>query len=223
MEYTYIDLSHRIEDGMTTYKGLPAASICDFWSREESAKNYESGTSFHIGKIEMVGNTGTYLDTPFHRYTDGKDLAEITVEQLVDLEGVLISIPYTQGPEISENVFKNYNVQNKAILIHTGWDHFWRTETYSKGHPYLTESAAQFLTDQKVKLVGIDSYNIDDTKGNRRPVHTILLKKEVFIVEHMCGLDQLFGKEFYFSALPPKIALMGSFPVRAYAKVVLGH
>ncbi|MFC2125450.1 cyclase family protein [Bacteroidota bacterium] len=219
MEYQYIDLSHNIEDGMITYDGLPPSGICDFWSREESAKRYISGTSFHIGKIEMVGNTGTYIDTPFHRYEEGKDLSETTVDQLVDIKGVLISVPHQQGIEINESVFKEYNLKEKAVLIHTGWDRFWRTDTYFRDHPYLTESAAQYLEEQQVKLVGIDSYNIDDTKGNRRPVHSILLKNKIFIVEHLCSLNRISDEEFDFSALPLKIKGMGSFSVRAYARI----
>jgi kynurenine formamidase len=215
----YIDLSHTIEDGLVTYKGLPAPHICDYLSREDSRQYYEEGTSFQIGKIEMVSNTGTYLDCPFHRYEHGKDLSEMGLHSLVDLEGVCISIPYTETLEISASHLATYELRGRAALIHTGWDEHWNTERYYENHPYLTASAAEYLRDQDVKLVGIDSHNIDDTRGRARPAHTILLGEDILIVEHLCNLRALPAKGFTFSAIPPKIKGMGTFPVRALAKI----
>ena len=213
----YIDLSHTIEDGLITYKGLPAPIICDYLSREDSRKFYEPGTEFQIGKIEMVSNTGTYLDTPFHRYADGKDLSEITLEALVDLEGVIVRVPHTEKLAITEMEFTNLDVAGKAVLVETGWSEFWNTERYFEGHPFLTEDAARYLVEAGAKLVGIDSHNIDDTSGNRRPVHTTLLGAEVLIVEHLCDLNKVPDGEFLFTVLPPKFRGVGTFPVRAIA------
>jgi kynurenine formamidase len=219
MPRRYIDLSHTIEDGLITYKGLPAPIICDYLSREDSRKFYEPGTEFQIGKIEMVSNTGTYIDTPFHRYSDGKDLSEISLEALVDLEGVVVRVPQTERLEITENDFGNIDVAGKAVLVSTGWSEFWNTARYFEGHPFLTEGAAGFLAQAGAKLVGIDSHNIDDTRGNRRPVHTTLLAAGILIVEHLCNLDGIPDSEFSFTALPPKFRGVGTFPVRAMAAV----
>ena len=214
-----IDLSHTIEDGLITYKGLPAPVICDYLSREQSRNVYEEGTEFQIGKIEMVANTGTYIDCPFHRYEHGKDFAALPAQLFTDIEGITISVPYHQQKAIGASYFTNRKLKNKAVLVHTGWSEHWRTDTYFENHPYLTEEAALFLRDRGVRLVGIDSHNIDDTAKKSRPVHSVLLADEIFIVEHLCNLDQIPSSGFSFTALPPKLKGMGTFPVRAIAKV----
>ncbi|TAE33892.1 MAG: cyclase family protein [Cytophagales bacterium] len=218
--YHLIDLSHVIEEGLVTYKGLPAPVICDYLSREESKKFYEEGTEFQIGKIEMVTNTGTYIDSPFHRFAHGKDLSQLTLERFVDLDALVISVPYTTTLIITEEHLKPYSVTDKAVLVHTGWAAHWNTPTYYENHPYLTEGAAVYLKDNGALLVGIDSHNIDNTTGKARPVHTTLLGAEILIVEHLCGLENLPLSGFLFSAVPPKFKGVGTFPVRAMAKVI---
>jgi kynurenine formamidase len=216
----FVDLSHTIEDGLVTYKGLPAPIICDYLSREDSKRFYEPGTEFQIGKIEMVANTGTYLDCPFHRYEKGKDLSEIGLEAFTDLDAVVIRVPFSDGLAVTADHLLNHELRNRAVLIHTGWgDKHWNTEAYYEDHPYLTEGAAEYLKDCAVKLVGIDSHNIDNTKGRSRPVHTILLGAEILIVEHLCNLYLLPAEGFTFSAIPPKFKGVGTFPVRAMAKI----
>ena len=216
---TLIDLSHTIENGLITYKGLPAPVICDYLSRENSRKLYAEGTEFQIGKIEMVTNTGTYLDCPFHRYADGPDLSQVGLEAFTDLEGIMIHVPHTESLAITLNHVRDYAVKDRAVLLHTGWDAHWNTEAYYTHHPYVTAEAATYLRDAGAKLVGIDSHNIDDTTGNERPVHTILLGANCLIVEHLCNLSALPGSGFTFSAIPPKIKGVGTFPVRAMARV----
>lgn len=219
MARSYIDLSHTIEDGLVTYRGLPAPVICDYLSREESRKFYEPGTEFQIGRIEMVSNTGTYMDTPFHRYADGDDLSAIGLDRLIDLDGVIVRVPYAEKLAITEEDFAGLDVKGKAVLVHTGWSEFWNTEEYYNRHPFLTEQAAVFLRDAGVSLVGIDSHNIDDSSGNRRPVHSVLLGAGVLIVEHMRGLGDVPASGFAFTAVPPKFKGVGTFPVRAFAAV----
>lgn len=215
----FIDLSHTIDNGLVTYKGLPAPVICDYLSREESKKFYEEGTSFQIGKIEMVTNTGTYIDCPFHRYEDGKDLSEILLENIAELPAMVIKVPFTETLAIDKKYFEGRAPKGCAVLVHTGWDVHWNTELYYNNHPYLTKEAADYLVDCGVKLVGIDSHNIDDTRGNSRPVHSTLLGAGILIVEHMTNLSALPQKDALFSAVPPKFKGAGTFPVRAFAKV----
>ena len=215
-----IDLSHTIEHGLVTYKGLPAPIVCDYLSRENSRQFYEEGTEFQIGKIEMVTNTGTYIDCPFHRFENGKDLSEIGLECFTDLEAIVITVPFSATLAITEEHLKNYEIRNRAVLIHTGWDSNWNTEKYYENHPYLTEGAAVYLRDCNVKLVGIDSHNIDNTSAKSRPVHTTLLAAEILIVEHLCNLYLLPEDGFTFSAIPPKFKGVGTFPVRAMAKLI---
>lgn len=212
----HVDLSHTIEHGMITYKGLPAPLICDFLSREASRARYAPGTEFHIGRIDMVANTGTYIDSPFHRFADGKDLSELPLDSLAGLEGLLVQVPGGRRA-IDRDLFKGVSLANKAVLVQTNWDRHWRTDAYFEGYPFLTEQAAQFLCEGGVKLVGIDSYNIDDTADLRRPVHTILLGHNIPIVEHMTGLAKLPPEGFEFFAVPPKVRAFGTFPVRAFA------
>ncbi len=216
MTQKLVDLSHEVEHGMITYKGLPAPIICDFLSREDSKKNYAEGTQFQIGKIEMVANTGTYVDSPFHRFADGIDLSELPLESLADLEGVVIHAQ-GYGRAIPASVFDGVGVAGKAVLIHTGWSRHWRTDQYFEGHPFLTKEAAQYLADSGVAFVGIDTYNIDDTSDGSRPAHTILLGNRIPICEHMCGLENLPDQGFRFHAVPVKVKAFGTFPVRAYA------
>lgn len=211
-----IDLSHEVENGMITYKGLPAPIICDFLSREDSRKNYTEGTQFQIGKIEMVANTGTYVDSPFHRFADGMDLAELPLESLADLEGLVVHIQ-EHGRPIPAGAFDGVDLSGKALLIHTGWSRHWRTDQYFEDHPFLPREAAQYLADASVAFVGIDTYNIDDTADGTRPAHTILLGNRIPICEHMCGLESLPESGFRFHAAPVKVKAFGTFPVRAYA------
>ncbi|MCU1268482.1 MAG: cyclase [Acidobacteria bacterium] len=240
---TLIDLSHTIEDGMITYKGLPPPVISDYLSRAASRGRYEAGTEFQIGRIEMVANTGTYLDSPFHRYPDGRDLAALELESIANLEGLVVrhvgvaererelaqfkesalwsmDSPARSERSITPDDFAHVDVKGKAVLFHTGWDMRWRTEAYADGsHPFLTAAAAEYLASAGVALVGIDSFNIDDTAGGGRPVHSILLAKGIPIVEHLCGLRELPNEGFRFFAVPPRIKEFGSFPVRAFALV----
>lgn len=214
-----IDLSHVIEEGMTTYKGLPGPHICDFWTREASAANYDDGATFQIGRIDMIANTGTYVDSPFHRYADGKDLSELPLESLAYLEGIVVQRPFESGLAIDANAFEDLDVRGKAVLVATGWDRHWRTDAYFADHPFLTEAAAQRLVEGGAAFVGIDSHNIDDTRVRARPVHTLLLGANIPIGEHLAGLGQLPQRGFRFSAVPPKIKGMGTFPVRAFAVI----
>ena len=219
-EKRIVDLSHVIEHGMTTYKGLPGPQICDFWEREGTAGNYDDGSTFQVGRIDMVANTGTYVDAPFHRYADGGDLADLPLPSLADLPGIVVRRPWENEIVVDVVAFNGREVAGRAVLIHTGWDRHWRTDRYGEGHPFVTADAADWLIENGALLVGIDSNNIDDTRGRSRPVHTKLLGAGVVICEHMTGLGQLPDEGFRFSAVPPKVRGMGSFPVRAYA--VLG-
>jgi len=217
--FELVDLSHTVEHGMITYKGLPAPVITDHMSREDSRKNYAAGTQFHIGKIEMVANTGTYLDSPFHRYEDGRDLSQLDLTSLANLEGIVIS--NNDQRVVGKEYFDGCDVQGKAVLVRTGWDKHWRSDEYWSGkHPFLTKDAAEVLAECGAALVGIDSYNIDDTNDNSRPVHSVLLANNIPIVEHMCHLDKVPAEGFRFFAVPVKVKDFGTFPVRAFALVV---
>jgi len=211
-----VDLSHVIEAGMTTYKGLPGPHICDYWTREHSAGFYENGETFQIGRIDMVANTGTYLDAPFHRYAEGDDLAALDLDRLAALPGMVVR---SDSLAVDVAALAGRDVAGRAVLVHTGWDRHWRTEAYFEGHPFVTEAAARFLVERGARLVGIDSHNIDDTSARSRPVHTVLLGAGILICEHMTNLGALPQDGFAFTAVPPKIAGMGTFPVRAFAQI----
>lgn len=213
-----IDLSHTIKNGLVTYKGLPAPIICDYLSRKASKAHYSEGTSFHIGKIEMVANTGTYIDSPFHRFEDGEDLSELELEKVASLTGIKITVPEATEV-IGVDFFCDLDLAGKAVLVETGWSRHWNTEQYFEGHPHLTEDAAVYLRESGATLVGIDSLNIDNTCGDKRPVHSILLGADIPIVEHLCQLQQVPQRDFKFFAIPVKVKGLGSFPVRAFAEL----
>ncbi|HKV38243.1 MAG TPA: cyclase family protein [Blastocatellia bacterium] len=219
-----IDLSHTIADGTVTYPGLPAPRISDYLSREDSRTHYTSGTEFQIGKLDMVGNTGTYLDSPFHRYGDGKDLSQLPLSRLANLDGVLVRATSRQGRAITEASFQELEARGidlggKAVMVQTGWSSHWGTEAYFEQNPFLTGGAAAFLCEKGAVLVGIDSLNIDDTGDGTRPVHSILLKHGITVLEHLTGLESLPDSGFKLFAVPPKVAGFGTFPVRAFALV----
>jgi kynurenine formamidase len=215
-----IDLSHDIEHGMVTYRGLPAPAISDWLSREASSTRYAAGTTFQIGKIDLLANTGTYIDAPFHRYDGGSDVADYRLEAVADLPGVVVRATGRRARAIDASRFAGLETKGKAVLVHTGWDVHWRTDTYAAGeHPFLTRDAAEHLVKAGAALVGIDSLNIDDDKDGTRPAHTILLGGGVAIVEHMTNLAALPDAGFTFFAVPPKVKGMGSFPVRAFASI----
>lgn len=209
-----IDLSHIIEDGLVTYPGLPAPHICDYLSREASRQHYAEGTEFQIARIELVANTGTYVDAPFHRYADGVDIAALALDRLADLPGIVLR---TDHPAIEADHFRNLDVRGKAVLVETGWDRHWATPAYLSGHPFLTREAAQYLVEQGAALVGIDSLNIDDITDPARPVHSLLLGAGIPIAEHLCNLKALPEQGFRFFAVPPRFRGVGTFPVRAFA------
>lgn len=215
---SFVDLSHTIEHGLITYKGLPAPIVCDYLSREQSRNVYAPGTEFQIGKIEMVTNTGTYIDCPFHRYADGKDTAQVELHNLANIPGIVIRATQRSTRAIDKTYFINKELRGRAVLVDTGWDSHWNSDQYFEGHPYLTEDAATYLRNCGVKLVGIDSVNIDNTEGKDRPVHSILLAAETLIVEHLCNLQSLPDENFTFTAVPPKFHGVGTFPVRAFAQ-----
>jgi arylformamidase len=208
-----------VEHGLITYRGLPAPLICDYLSREESRSHYSGGTEFQIGKIEMVANTGTYLDSPFHRYAGGKDLSELELATVAGLEGRVIRAVGRDRRAITSADFADLDLKGTAVLVHTGWAGHWRTDQYFEGHPFLTADAATHLAAAGAVLVGIDSYNIDDTEDGTRPAHSILLGAGIPIVEHLCGLERLPGHGFRFFAVPVKVKGFGTFPVRAFAMV----
>lgn len=216
-ERRFVDLSHTVESGMITYRGLPAPAICDFLSREDSRALYDDDAEFHIGRIDMVANTGTYIDAPFHRFVDGADVAGLTLSAIADVPGLVIRAAGSRAIDVS--AISHADVSGCAVLVHTGWAEHWRSDEYFDAHPHLTGAAAEYLRDSGAVLVGIDAVNIDDTTGRARPVHTTLLAAGIPIVEHLRGLELLPDSGFRFSAVPVKVRGLGSFPVRAFAKL----
>ncbi len=214
-----IDVSHEIEAGMVTYPGLPAPVVSDYLSREASRAHYTAGTTFQIGRVEMVANTGTYIDAPFHRFADGIDLAGLSLERLADVEGVLVDATERGGRAIDVDRFAGLDLRDRAVLVHTGWDAHWRTPQYGEDAPFVTGHAAELLVEAAPALVGIDSVNLDDMQDGARPAHTLLLGAGIPIVEHLCNLDELPSSGFRFHCAPVKFRGVGTFPVRAYALV----
>ena len=215
-----VDLSHTIRAGLITYPGLPAPQIVPHLTRENSRAVYSPGTEFEMDLITMIGNTGTYLDSPFHRYANGADLAALSLPSLVGLRAEVLHVADSTTRDIGAEVFLDRSIEGAAVLLHTGWGRHFGTPSYAVGAPYLSESGAQYLADQGATLVGIDSLNIDDTEsGGSRPAHSILLAAGIHVVEHLTNLGELPARGSRFTAVPPKIEGFGTFPVRAFATV----
>ena len=214
-----VDLSHEIEHGMLTYPGLPAPVISDWLARSASTARYAPGTTFQMGKIEMLANTGTYIDAPFHRYEGGADIAGYPLEAVAAVPGLVVRAIQREGRALDVDLFRGGDVRGSAVLVHTGWDVHWRTDRYGTGHPFITRAAAELLVAAGAALVGIDSLNIDDAADGTRPAHTLLLGAGIPIVEHLCHLGDLPDQGFQFFAVPPRVRGIGSFPVRAFALI----
>jgi kynurenine formamidase len=214
-----IDVSHDVEAGMITYPGLPAPVVSDYLSREASRGKYAEGTTFQIGRVEMIANTGTYIDAPFHRFDGGIDLSGLPLERLADVEGLVIDATRREGAAINEGYFQGLDMRGRAVLIRAGWDAHWRTPQYGEGAPFVTRGAAELLVEAAPALVGIDSVNIDDVGDGSRPAHTLLLGAGIPIVEHLCNLHELPARGFRFHCVPVKFRGVGTFPVRAYAVI----
>ena len=215
-----VDLSHTLYDGLVTYPGLPSPAITPHLTHADSRQRYAPGTEFAMDTITMLGNTGTHLDSPYHRYAGGPDLAALALETLVDQPAEVFHLVDATARGIHEAVFSDRDLAGRAVLLHTGWDRHFATDAYGHGAPFLAEDAAAYLVAQGVTLVGIDSLNIDDTEsGGERPAHSLLLEAGIHVVEHLTGLGELPATGATFTAVPPRIAGLGTFPVRAYARI----
>ncbi|HNM86833.1 MAG TPA: cyclase family protein, partial [Mycobacterium sp.] len=212
--------SHRIRAGLTTYPGLPAPVITPHLTREQSREKYAPGTEFAMDVITMVGNTGTYLDSPFHRYAHGVDLAGLDLATLVGLPAEVFHLTELRGRGIGVDLLAGRDLQGAAVLLHTGWDRHFGSAEYGSGAPYLSADGALYLIDAGAVLVGVDSVNIDDIEsGGERPAHTLLLGAGVHVVEHLTNLGALPETGARFTAAPPAIEGFGTFPVRAFAEL----
>lgn len=216
-----VDLSHEITEGMVTYPGIPGPRLTEFLSWDASHERYAPGTEFHIGAISLVANTGTYLDTPAHRYREGDDLSLLGLERVAGVSAVVHEAPLGMCNPGAQPVFGKDELVGRALLIHTGWSRFWGTSQYGDGgHPYVDEQAVRAIVLANPAVVGIDSVNIDDTRDAGRPAHTRLLAAGIPIVEHLTNLELLAGEDVLFTAVPPRIRGLATFPVRAYATVL---
>jgi len=214
----FVDLSHAIEDGMRSYPGFPSPRVGAFITREDSRARYGGKAEFYIGKVEMVGNVGTYLDAPFHRHLNGADLSQLPLQSIAGLEGLVL-----EGTRISDRaVFIDCNesdIEGHAVLVRTGWDRKWGTDGYWTLGPYLSDDAIELIVRARAALVGVDFWNIDDVENLSRPAHTRLLESNIPIVEHLTNLSSLPKEGFKFYAVPPPIVKGASFPVRAFAEL----
>ncbi|MET3922433.1 cyclase family protein [Arthrobacter sp. UYEF20] len=215
-----VDLSHTIAEGVITYPGLPAPTFESYLSRADSPSRFAPGTEFSLDTISLIGNTGTYLDSPFHCFATGADLASLNLETLVGLRAEVIHVPIKSGRGITPALFQNRDLKGAAVLFYTGWDRYFGTPEYGVGAPFLTEDGARHLVQAGAALVGIDSLNIDDKDSSgERPAHTLLLAAGIHIVEHLTNLGNVPEQGARFTAAPPKIENFGTFPVRAYAEI----
>jgi kynurenine formamidase len=214
-----VELSHLIEPGITTVPGLPGPVITPHLTREASRTHYAPGTEFAIDQVTMVGNTGTYLDTPFHRYGHGHDLGDLPLDKVADLPAVVVRTTESGSRAVDIEAVSAFDVAGKAVLLHTGGDRDFGTPAYTESAPFLTAAATEWLVDHDAALVGIDSVNIDDLEDPTRPAHTLLLDADIPVVEHLTGLDQVPEHGARFTAAPPRFAGFGTFPVRAFAAV----
>jgi arylformamidase len=218
-----VDLSHDVEDGMITFPGLPGPRIGEVLTHAESRSRYAGGTEFQIGEISMVANTGTYVDSPFHRYADREDVAALSLDRVADVDAVVVNVAGTESRAVDRRLLLPFDVADKAVLVHTGWDRRWGTDAYLVEPPFLTADGAEHLAISGALLVGVDWLNIDDTGDPTRPAHSTLLGAGIPICENLTNLGALPAMGARFTAVPVKVRGMGTFPVRAFATVSRPH
>lgn len=214
----FVELNHPLEDGMKAYPGFPSPKIGSFLDHKASRPHYNRMAEFYIGKVEMVCNVGTYLDSPFHRYPEGRDLSCIPLERVAGLPGIVLDAVVSSTRSIRIDCSES-ELDGRAVLFRTGWDQRWGKDSYWEPGPYLSEEVVDLLVRSKATLVGVDFWNVDDTMDPVRPAHTRLLASEILIVEHLCHLSVLPRTGFRFYAVPPRIVKGASFPVRAFAEM----
>jgi len=214
----FVELNHALEDGMKAYPGLPSPKIGAFLDHKASRSRYGGKAEFYIGKVEMVCNISTYLDSPFHRYPDGANLSQIPLEMVAGVPGIVLDAVVSSNHSITFDC-KEAELCGRAVLIRTGWDQRWGTDSYWEPGPYLAEEFTDLLIRSKATLVGVDFWNVDNTKDPARPAHTRLLASNILIVEHLCNLSILPRTGFRFYAIPLRIVRGASFPVRAFAEI----
>jgi kynurenine formamidase len=214
----FVELSHQIVPGMKTYPGLPEPKVEVLLDYEASHERYQNQAEFYIASLHLCGNTGTYVDSPRHRYRGGIDLAGLSLERLANLPTLVIDATKA-GRAIGGDAFRALDLTGRAILFRTDFSKHWGTPAYFADNPFLTADAAELLVSKQPAFVGIDSLNIDDTGDPSRPAHTRLLGAGIPICEHMTNLEALPTSDARLHAVP--IAWVGgaTFPVRAYAVV----
>ncbi|HWU38950.1 MAG TPA: cyclase family protein [Candidatus Acidoferrum sp.] len=213
----FIELNHVLEDGMQAYPGLPSPKIGAYLDHEASRDHYAGRAEFFLGRVDMVCNIGTYLDSPFHRHRGQADLSQIPLERVAGVPGIVLDAAGSRAAIALERPASD--LSGRAVLIRTGWDRRWGTDAYWEPGPYLAASTVDLLIQARAVLVGVDFWNVDNTQDPSRPAHTRLLAEEILIVEHLCNLSALPRTGFRFSAVPLRILRGASFPVRAFAEV----
>jgi len=214
----YVELNHVLEDQMRAYPGFPPPVIRALMDHEESRPYYDDKAEFFIGRVDMVCNIGTYLDSPFHRYPDGADLSQIPLEMVAGVSGIVLDAVMSSSRSIMIDC-SDLKLRERAVLVRTGWDKRWGTEDYWEPGPYLADDFIDLLIRAKPKLLGVDFWNVDNTMDPARPAHTRLLAANVLLVEHLCNLSVLPRTGFRFFAVPLRIVRGASFPVRAFAEI----
>ncbi|MFI5341541.1 MAG: cyclase family protein [Candidatus Methylomirabilales bacterium] len=214
----FVELNHVLEDGMKAYPGLPSPKIGAFLDHEASRSHYDERAEFYLGRVDMVCNLGTYLDSPYHRHRDRADLSQIPLEKVARVPGVVLDAAASPDRSIALDCSAS-QLCGRAALIRTGWDRRWGTDAYWEPGPYLAASFVDLLIRARAILVGVDFWNVDNTEDPSRPAHTRLLAEGILIVEHLCNLSALPRTGFQFSAVPLRIARGASFPVRAFAEM----
>jgi arylformamidase len=214
-----VELNHVIRAGLITYPGLPGPAIAPHLTREASRDHYAPGTEFAIDELTLIGNTGTYLDAPYHRYPDGADLSSVPLAQTADLPTTVVRVTGAERHAIDVGALAGLDVRGRAVLLHTGDDARFGSPAYAEGRHFLTRAGAAWLAANEAALVGIDALNIDDTDDGSRPAHTLLLAAGIPVVEHLTGLGQLPPTGARFTAVPLRIEGFGTIPVRAFARL----
>lgn len=205
-----IDLTHLISEEVLPYPGTEPALLAEANTLEKDG--------FRETSIRMYSHTGTHMDAPAHMLRSGEYLDSMDISRFCGRAYVMDCTRYGEGGLIGDDELRNDARLEGAeyLILSTGWEKHWNTPKYFGRFPVLTEKAAMYLSSLGIKGIGVDAMSLDTMDSTAFPVHHIIFERGMLVVENLCNLAGIRGKNVSFFALPLKFKDSDGAPVRAF-------
>ncbi len=205
-----IDLTHTLNSDISVYPGSEKPKFTEVLTIEKN------GAAEKL--IEVYTHSGTHMDAPAHMCENGKTLDQFNPSDFLG-KALIIDVTHLEDRIGFEDIlpFGPWLSDVKFVFFRTGWSKYWGTDKYLKGYPVLTKKAANWLCEQRVRGVGVDTLSVDALDTDEYPVHKILLGCDMFIIENLTGLEVLPEKHIEVACLPMKIEKSDGAPARVIA------